>query len=419
MRRVLLLLLFISDLLIFGDVRLTLYNSNTQAERIAVIRYLLDAFELNHSGITVDLVEYDDDASINQLLMGDGPDIIMADTRILNRLNSRDLLDTDLMEFLIDKLGRDDFYRGALNIGIPYSAWLQVLWYRKDWFERDRLKPPKTLEALKRAAGFYSEKDSYGIIMGSVNEVYTEQCFLHLAAADGLTIKSRNNISWLDRDTLFTNLISYKKLLENSPNVEKSWRSRDFYMQQKSSMLFYSTHLMDDLAIRDISLNSLTCKYFPELKGAEYDPELIKNTGMVTTISGKESVSYGSVSGFGLFKSEDKAKERAKELLIEFLFRDDVYITWLHMSPGGMLPVRRSILENDNFFRDPGGVFRRFGRERIVELTKGIDHLTIINLEDLSYHDDYSENGLQELVYNWMSGDSDKTDLDFSWIKSN
>lgn len=419
MKRVFLLLLFMNLCHLYSEVRLTLYNSNTQPERIAVVRYLLDAFELYNPGMRIDLVDYSDDESIDLLFEKDEPDIILADTRLLNRLNRRGFLDNRQMEVLIDRLGRDDFYNGALNIGIPYSAWLQVLWYRKDWFERDKLIPPSTISNIQKAAGFYTGMGRYGIILGSVNETYTEQCFLHLAAANGLTLEDNNSEPWIDGDILYKNLTMYKSLQLASPKIENSWRSRDYYMQQRSAMLFYSTHLMDDLAIREISLNSLTSKHCPGLDGTEYDPNLIKNTGMITTITGEKSVSYGSVSGFGLFKSNDKERDRAKELLIEFLFRDDVYITWLHMSPGGMLPVKRSILENDNFFRDPAGVFRRFGRDRIIELTNGIDNLTIINLEELAIHNDYTENGLQKLVYNWINEEYTKSDLHYNWIKGN
>lgn len=415
--RLLLCIILIFPYLLNAQTSITLYSSNTQPERVAVIRYLLDAFELHNSDIEVELIGYSDDDSIDLLLEGSTPDIILADTRLLNRLDNRGLLDNGHMDRLVDRLGRNDFYRGALHIGIPYSAWLQVLWYREDWFKRVGLEAPSTIEAIEKATEYYRDSGKYGIILGSVNEVYTEQCFLHLALANGLEIRETNGRPIIDGKELINSLHYYTKLLKSSPNIEHSWRSRDFYLQQKSSMLFYSTHLMDDLAIEDIAKDSLTSHNFAELNGAEFDPYLIRNTGMITTIEGEERVSYGSVSGFGLFKTDDSDKIKAKEKLIEFLFRDDVYITWLHMSPGGMLPVKKSILENDNFFRDPGGVFKRFGREKIVELTSGIDHLTIINLEDLSRNSDYTENGLQSLVYNWTKGKPSSREFSYSWIK--
>ena len=140
---------------------------------------------------------------------------------------------------------------------------------------------------------------------------------------------------------------------------------------------------MDDFALKEVAASSLTGDYFKDLSGDAFSPDLLRNTGFVTTLTGSESASFGSVSGIGIFQSSDPEVRTAQKKLISFLFRSDVYNTWLHMSPGGMLPVRKTVLEDSNFFRDPEGIFSKYGRDRIAALIESMEDLKVINPERL------------------------------------
>lgn len=198
-----------------------------------------------------------------------------------------------------------------------------------------------------------------------------------------------------------------------------NWRGRDFYFQNKAAMLFYSTHLMDDLAIAEIAADSLTGDNFSELDHMPFTADLLKNTGTVTTVSGEVDASFGSVSGIGIFNnSYDRGKEEAIKKLVYFLYRQDVYNTWLHMSPGGMLPVMRHVIEDDNFYRDPIGVFRKFGKSRIIDMITSLEDLVIINPEDLMLTDsnNYREKDFQNFLYMVLNR-NEGSPIDFpEWI---
>ena len=422
-------LILLSDLV--SEAILNFASSNNDPERKAVIRYLFNAFELYYPEITVNITSYEDGDGTEQILaQGKAlyPHMIMADSVLLSGFFTEDLLDTGLTSEIIQSLDTEDFYTGSLRafssdggyFGIPFSAWLQVIWYRKDWFEQEGLSPPDTLEGLLHSSGVFNSpaEGRYGMILGSKNDEYLRQCFLHISHAAGFDLICDNHGCFFDETTFLNSIAGYKELLAHTPPHENYWRSRDYYFQNRAAMLFYSTHLMDDLALSEVAENSLTHENFSELDGAAYSYDLLKNTGMITTLYGSKSSSFGSISGIGIFKSEDPEIRRAQKKLVEFLFRTDVYTTWLHMSPGGMLPVRRSLLAEDNFYRDSGGVFKRFGREKLMELTSGIENLHIINTEHLYKNDDYKENDFRKILYQFLNTDSPEALADsIPWIR--
>jgi multiple sugar transport system substrate-binding protein len=132
---------------------------------------------------------------------------------------------------------------------------------------------------------------------------------------------------------------------------------------------------MDDLALAAAAADSLTADHFPELSGAAFDVGLVDQVGMVAALSRRSPATFGSISALGVARDLDAAT-RARALdFIRFLFRPDIYVTWLHMAPGGMMPVLREIAESEAFLRDPAGVFQRYGRPRLLEIVRGFDHI--------------------------------------------
>ncbi|MDC7224484.1 MAG: ABC transporter substrate-binding protein [Spirochaetales bacterium] len=357
-----------------------LASSNIQQERKEEIRYLCRAFELYHPELTVTLLDYSDEEP-ETLYDGEGrarADVIMADSPILHSLNKQNLLDRESTDRLIRELGESSFYRGSLRamyngeqrsfVAVPYTAWLQLIWYRKDILDTAGIAPPASSTELLEAARTVQSQGAapYGIVAGTGRDRYLLQCFYQLAG-----LPQRVNRSGTE------NISFYRSLTDTAPPGEMTWRARDFYFQDRAPFLVYSTHLMDDIAVSEIAADSLTDQYFPELSGKEGDGSLFRNTGFITTLEdGGKPVSFGSVSGWGIFARSDK--KAAAEELIRFFFRNDVYISYMHMSPGGMLPVRADVLEDDNFFRDPQGVFIRFGKEAVVNLCQSIEYLYVL-----------------------------------------
>ena len=167
----------------------------------------------------------------------------------------------------------------------------------------------------------------------------------------------------------------YHELARYTPQGAHSWRARDFFLQGRLAMMFYSTFIMDDLALAAAAADSLTGDHFPELNGAAFDVGLVDQVGMVAALDRRSRATFGSINALGVVRGLDAATRAGALDFIRFLFRPDIYVTWLHMAPGGMMPVLREIPESEDFLRDPAGIFQRYGRQRLIEVIQGFDHI--------------------------------------------
>jgi multiple sugar transport system substrate-binding protein len=407
------------------QILLNFLSSNNDPERQAVIRYLFDAFEIYHPDISVRIVSYDDNDPLASILSGQSNHLIMADSLLMSRISRHQVLDRDMAGRIIREQGEEDFYTGGLKAfqsengynGIPYSAWLQVIWYRANRFTGESLAQPDTAESLLQGLRQLRESRSTQaeLVIGSANDVYMRQCFVHLAQAMGLEIQRDKEGAYLSRRVFSRALKYYRELLSHTPPGDNNWRYRDYYFQNKVSVLFYSTHLMDDFVLPEVAANSLGPENFSALSGADFTPELLRQTSMITTFTDDRSSSFGSLSGLGLFRYDDPEIRQAQEKLVKFLFRPDVYTTWLHMSPGGMLPVRRSMLAADHFYRDTSGIFKSFGRQRVRDMISGIEQLSILDpaLAGITDNRDF-----QDLIYSALHSDDPDSLMDQAeWLR--
>ena len=167
----------------------------------------------------------------------------------------------------------------------------------------------------------------------------------------------------------------YKELAAFNPPGPQSWRARDYYLQGRMAMFFYSTYIMDDLALAEIAAGSLTGENFSDLKGSSFDPELVNNTGVVSIIKKKVPAGYGSIVALGIIKKQSEIDKNAVKKLVEFMYEPFSYITFLHMAPGGMNPVLRDIAAMPEYLNDPRGIFKKYGREKVKKVIEGLDSI--------------------------------------------
>jgi multiple sugar transport system substrate-binding protein len=383
-------LLFIFSANSSSAVTIEFWTIETQSDRIKTIELLMDTFQALNSDIKVKLIPVDENDLPSQIAAASGagtlPHIIEAGSELTIAFGEEGLLDVPLATALVKETGEKRFYSGALEMlstpvkgkyyGLPYHGWVQGIWYRKDWFKKAGLNPPDTWEnILKAAETFYRpENNQYGILVGTKQEVYTEQCFTHFALSNNVREFDKNGKLVFNSPETLETLKYYKKLAKYNPPGPQSWRARDYYLQGKMAMFFYSTYIMDDLALAEIAAGSLGSDNFSELKGSSFDPELVNNTGVVTTIKGKASAGYGSVIALGIIKKESYKEKAAVKKLVEFMYEPFSYITFLHMSPGGMNPVLRDIASMPEYINDPKGIFKRYGREKIEAVIEGLEN---------------------------------------------
>ncbi|MGE4424202.1 MAG: ABC transporter substrate-binding protein [Pseudodesulfovibrio sp.] len=373
------------------------WTTEVARDRQAVIEYLAKVFTIFNPDVEVHVTGVEENAMAGTLEAaireGRGPDMIGCASNLVVAFGNRGWMDRDGAARVIDAVGRKRFFAGTLSrvslpdgrpCGIPFNGWIQGVWYRKDWFEAAGLAPPDTWDALLKAARTLHDPahGRYGILVGTRNDAYAEQVFTHLAKSAGVREFTPDGKVVFDSPATVRTLEFYAELARYTPPGPQWWRGRDYYLQGRLAMMFYSTFIMDDLAVPSVAADSLTGRNFADLKGAPYDGFLPEKTGMVSSLTGTRTAGYGVLHALGLVKSGDPARREAARRFARFLFREDAYVTWLHMAPGGMMPVLQDITASPAFYRDPQGIFHKYRRKRLESILAGFDSLQSFEFED-------------------------------------
>jgi len=339
------------------------WTSETQSDRIKTIQLLMDTFQALNPDITVRLIPVDENDMPSQMAAasaaGNLPGLIEVSSELIMAFGEEGILDMYDATEIVDKIGKERFYRGALKMvetpepgqyyGLPFHGWVQGIWYRDDWFKKAGLEAPDTWENILKAAKALHrpEKNQYGILIGTKADVYAEQCFTHFALSNGAgEFNTKGDLIFNSKEMLET-LEYYNELAKYTPPGPQTWRSRDYYLQGKMAMFLYSTYIMDDLALAEAA----------------------------ATITKTRPASYGSIVALGIVEKGPGEKKEAVQKLVDFLYNPSSYITFLHMSPGGMIPVLKDIIAMPEYINDPEGIFRRYGQAKVEEIISGLDNI--------------------------------------------
>jgi multiple sugar transport system substrate-binding protein len=368
-----------------------LWTSEIHADRLAGIRYLADVFAATHPGVEVRVESVDEnelhERTLRAVEEGDQPDLVNTSAQLLTSLGKRGILDLGEATRAIERIGGERFYAGALRrlavpggegyYAVPLHGWVQGIWYRADWFEEAGLAPPSTWAAIRTAAHRFTDpaRGTYGILLGTGGTSYSEQIFTQLALSNGADMFDSRGEPDFNTPAMAETLELYVELAGCTPKGPQTWRARDYYLQGRAAMLFYSTFIMDDLALEGAAEDSLGQGHFPDLPGAPFDPELARNTRLAPLITHARSAGYGVVNGLGVVRGSSREKREAVRSLLDFLYSPAAYVEWVHLAPGGMLPVLRDVAASDAFMRDPLGVFRRYGRPKMREILSGLERM--------------------------------------------
>ncbi len=374
-----------------GPVNIEFWTTETQADRQATIQVLVDTFEIMNPGITVDVIPVDENDMATQMnaaaAAGTLPALIEAATPNTVAFGSAGLLNTEAATMIVEEIGIDKFYAGVLRLNqmgngeayysMPYHGWVQGIWYRTDWFEEAGLNPPGTWDDVLKAARYFYDpaNNQYGILVGTKAEAYAEQCFTQFAMSNGAGLFDKDGNLIFNSPEMKEAFEYYAELAKYNPPGPQTWRARDYYLQGKMAMFFYSTYIMDDLALADVAAGSLTAENFENLAGTSFDPELVKNTGMAPIIRNTRPAGYGTIVSLAFPKTDDAAKTAAAQKFVRYLYSPNAYITFLHMAPGGMNPVLKSIATNPRFQQDPKKIFENYGPEKMAEIIGGLDSI--------------------------------------------
>ncbi|MGD1816542.1 MAG: ABC transporter substrate-binding protein [Pleomorphochaeta sp.] len=376
-------------------VTIEYWTTQTQTDRQSTIQLLIDTFEVMNPNIKVKLIAVDENDLTSQMATAASsntlPTLVEGPATTMVSFGTDGLIDVNANQATIDSIGRSKFFDGALKInqsesgaayGIPFHGWLQGLWYRTDWFEEAGLEPPTTWENIEKAAKYFynPSENTYGILVGTKVENFSEQCFTPIAQSNGAQLFDKDGNLTFNTPEMKEAIEFYGRLAQYNPPGPQTWRARDYYLQGKMAMFFYSTYIMDDLAIQDAAASSLTSENFSDLQGSQFDPELAAHTSMVPTITNTDSASYGTIVSLSLVDQGDAAKTQAAEKFVQYLFQPNSYITFLHMAPGGMNPVIKGIADTDDFLDNP--VLSSYGKDAITEIVNGMQDIKSFGIVD-------------------------------------
>ncbi len=417
------------------------WTTETQSDRVSTIQALVDIFQGLNPEIKITVVPVDENDMPKQVAAssaaGNLPALAEFGSENAIDFGSSGLLDTSTATKIINSIGKSEFYAGPLKMlestqsgvyyAMPYHGWIQGLWYRNDWFKDAGLNPPNTWESIEKAAKtFYQpSKNQYGILVGTKAEVYAEQCFTQIAISNKARLFDKNGNLVFNSPQMKEAIQYYAGLANYNPPGPQTWRARDYYIQGKMAMFFYSTYIMDDLALAEVAASSLTGKNFKELKGAQFDPQLVVHTSFAPIITHKQPSSYGVIVALGIFKQEKAANTAAAERFVKYLYGEDAYVTFLHMAPGGMNPVLKKIAASDKFMKDPKGIFEKYGKKKIEEIIAGLESIQRFGIVEghliTAYGKIFSQQIIPQMIYkitqekmdvdaamNWAEGEMKK-----------
>jgi multiple sugar transport system substrate-binding protein len=356
------------------EVTIQYWHTQTEQERVDQIKALIEDFEAKNEGIHVEQVpvpEEDFPSKISAALGANQlPAIIEGGIDHMFFLGTQGVADTNTHESIIQEIGEEDFYDGAIKTmknpegqgyyGIPISGWVQGIWYNDKLFKEKGLEPPTTWEnILKAAKAFHDPKNKkYGIVIGTAKDDFTEQTFSQFALSNNAVIFDKNGKVHFNSPEMVQTLEYYKKLAEYTPPGAESWReAREMYLSGRAPMVMYSTYIMGDLA---------------------QNKELAKVTKFVVP-ENKQQATFGQITSLAIMNTvSEKEKEAAKKFVL-FLMQKENNIKYLHMSPGGSNPTRKSITKDPAYMEND--VLKAYGKT-VVDIASSLETLQRFGFQD-------------------------------------
>lgn len=300
------------------------------------------------------------------------PDLVRMGVQDAATFAADGLLDLDAATAVIEKVGLDDFRTGPLTMvtdpatgkynSIPYDGWLQAIWYRSDVFEEAGLEAPITWDAINAACDSIPGTGNmlYAIGLGTnPGENYGHQLFEQVAISNNAwPIDEEGNVT-MNTPEMIAALKFYTDLQRCAIPGPQYWLgARQAYELDQSSMLIYSTYIMDDLV--DGSDNE---------DGTYTDlavTDLAAKTGFAPSMEGPNgSASLGQLAVVGVMKDADPEAQ-----LVAEYFMTEGYQEILALSPWGKIPVLKTAVED---WKTLSPYFEKYPPETLEQIANGYD----------------------------------------------
>lgn len=342
------------------DNRITVWSLENLTPRMEATKRIVAAFE-KESGVQVDLVGIDE-GQLPQLIMsaaaaGTLPDVLGAvPLAPVWQMYTNGLLDTAAAGRIVEGLGAGTFNRNALTLtgdkatrlSVPSDAWMQILVYRKDLFDKAGLAAPDSYDTMLRAAQTLNGGGVSGMSLATdPSDVFTQQSFEDLALANGCGLVGPGGDVGLDSPQCRQAFATYHRLAADygAPGTQSVDSTRATYFAGRSAMIVWSTFLLDELA-------GLRADALPSCERCAQDPGFLSdNSGIVTALKGPgaaEPAQFGEISSWVVTRTAETA---ASEKFVQYMM-DTGYEGWFGMAPEGKIPVRDGTAEDPGRYLD-------------------------------------------------------------------
>ncbi|QMI05289.1 ABC transporter substrate-binding protein [Citrobacter sp. RHB25-C09] len=319
-------------------VSIEFIHSSVEQERQAVITTLIERFEKANPDITVKQVPVEEDAYNTKVITlarsGSLPEVIETSHDYAKVMDKEQLIDRNAVTNVIQAVGENAFYDGVLRIvrtedgsawtGVPVSAWIGGIWYRKDLLANAGLGEPKNWEDLLTVAKKLNDPShkKYGIALPTAESVLTEQSFSQFALSNKANVFDAQGNITLDTPEMSRALDYYRELAANTmPGSNDIMEVKDAFMNGTAPMAIYSTYILPAII-------------------KEGDPQ---NIGFVVPTEKTPAV-YGMLTSLTITNGQKEEETAAAEKFVAFMELADNIADWVMMSPGAALPVNKAVV---------------------------------------------------------------------------
>jgi multiple sugar transport system substrate-binding protein len=282
----------------------------------------------------------------------------------MQQLGTGGLLSKESAANVIESIGKDKFYEGALALtqapdggqfAVPFHGWLEGFWYSNSVFEEKGLDTPTTWDSILKAAKTLHdpENNQFGIVIGTKQTAFARQCFTPFARSNGARVFDEDGNVVFDSPEMVEALEYYAKLAEYTPPGTDTWKTaNNTYLNDQCHLIMYSTYIMDDIA--------------------DKSQKMVEDTGFASYIENKRRSSFGQIVTLNVLSSGSDAERQAAEAFAEYALTGDQYVKWLHMAPGGMNPVLKPTAESKEYKNND--VLEAWG-DTVEEISSGFENI--------------------------------------------
>jgi len=335
-------------------VAIEFMHSSVEQERQAVISRLIERFQKENPDITVKQVPVEEDAFNTKIITlartGALPEVIETSHDYAKVMDKEQLVDRKAIGEVIASVGEQNFYDGVLRIvrtedgtawnGVPISAWLQGVWYKKDVLANAGLSEPQNWQQLLEAAQKLSDpaQKKYGIALPTAESVMTEQAFSQFALSNDANVFDASGSITFNTPEMEQALGMYRQLAETTmPGSNNVMEIKDAFMNGAAPMAIYSTYILPAVF-------------------KEGDPA---NLGFMVPTE-KSAAVFGTITSLTISNGQSADETAAAEKFVTFMHKAENEAEWVMMSPGAAFPANKGV--TDTALWKDNEVIKAFGQ---------------------------------------------------------